>query len=980
MVSDSLNSAADKRKKSTGHETQEFAQSILDALDSHIAVLNEKGEIIAVNDAWKCFAENNEGTPISCDVGINYLEVCDAAIGAWAEEAPIVANAIRKIITGDQTEFSLEYPCHSSSQERWFKICIKHFDDKRSTKLVVAHENITQRKKHEKELERTNRLYSSLSHINQAIVRMTSRDDFFRQVCQFLVQEGGFSLAWIGWHDPETHRIMPIAQWGDEKGSLKRVRIYTDSRPEGLGPGGTAFREGKPYICNNFFLDPTTELWREEARKQNINAVAVFPIRSNGETCGTFTVYAKEPEFFQDREVALLNEVASNVSFALDNFQREQERQQSQVELQRMQEKLELRVKQRTAELERANSSLQIEIAERKQSEAKTLIRTRQLETVAILGQQALTNVDIDSLMQNITDYVTTTMGVEKSSLWEFVPDAEFLRFRAGTGWETDVSSFILTNSNDSHAGYALSQDAPLIITDLNRETRFQPPAFLLKEGVKSGVIVVIGGGKTPFGTLGAYTAKSRQFTRDDVYIMQNMAHVLSTTLEQRRISSEIIQLNANLQEMNQELSIRNAQRQITMDALQEAAEVLEQAKAEADEAREYAETANRSKNEFLSRMSHELRTPLNAILGFSQILEDQELTALQQESVKYILKGGRHLLNLINDVLDIARIEAGRFELSIESIALDDIIPEACALVRPLASEHNIQLQLNSLSSANCHVTADRRQLKQVLINLLSNAIKYNQPQGKVIVSWESVNDEKTRISVQDTGYGIAQEDLSKLFTPFERLDAGNSDVEGTGLGLALSQRLLTAMDSELRAESTLGEGSTFFFELQSAMAPEDVMITSSKTSLSNNSDSASEEEYTLLLIEDNASNLRLIEMILANRPEITLHSAIQGSVGLDLARQHEPDMILLDLHLPDMSGQQILNQLKRSAITRDIPVIVISADATPSRVQKLLNQGVAAYLTKPLDVVEFLQILDKTLQPKIARTHEPNNEENSI
>lgn len=966
MISDSTKIAKDKPSGIANQGSQRFSQSILNALTSHIAVLNRKGDIIAVNDAWRRFAENNDGTAISCGIGINYLEVCDSAKGAWAEEAPIVAHGIREIIAGNQTEFSLEYPCHSPSQERWFEVRVTHFGGKRTRKLVVAHENISERKKHEKELERINRLYSSLSHINQAIVRMSSRDDFFRQVCQSLVEEGGFSMAWIGWHDPETHRITPIAQWGDEKGALKRVRIYADTRPEGLGPGGIAFREERPYICNDFYLDPTTELWREEARKQNINAAAVFPIRSNGQVCGTFTVYATELEFFQDKEVALLDEVASNVSFALDSLAREQTRQQSEVELQQMREKLELRVKQRTAELERANTSLQTEIAERKESEAKTLMRTRQQEAVAIVGQQALANVDINSLMQNITDYVTTTMGVEKSSLLEFLPDAEFLRFRAGTGWGKEATSLIISNGSVSHAYYALSQDAPLIITDLNTETRFEPSSFLLEEGVKSGVTVVIGGGKTPFGTLGAYTAKSRQFTRDDVYIMQNMAHLLSAIMEQRRISSEITQLNSHLQEINQQLNIRNGQRQISMDALQEAAEVLQQAKAEADEAREYAETANRTKNEFLSRMSHELRTPLNAILGFSQILEDQELTALQQESVKYIIKGGRHLLNLINDVLDIARIEAGRFELSIESIALDDIIPEACALLRPLATEHNIQLQQKSLSSANCHVTADRRQLKQVLINLLSNAIKYNQPGGTVIVSWESATEEKIRISVQDTGHGIAKEDLSKLFTPFERLDAANSDVEGTGLGLALSQRLLTAMDSELRAESTLGEGSIFFFELPSALAPEDVMVNLSSATNNPRAQNTFEKPYTILLIEDNASNLRLIEMILTNRPGVTLYSAIQGSQGLDLARQHEPDMILLDLHLPDMSGQQILNQLKRSAITRDIPVVVVSADATPSRIQNLLDQGVTAYLTKPLNVVQFLQILDETLQLK--------------
>jgi len=959
MHADSTEIIAGKRGKTAKPELQGFSQFLLDALSSSIAVLNHDGEIIAINESWRRFTKDNKRTAISGGVGINYLDVCESTKNAWPE-APAVTRGIQAIMAGQSTEFSLEYPCHTPGQERWFEIRVTQFGDKPAMHLMVAHENITERKKHEKELKRTNRLYAALSHINHAIVRMSSRDDFFQQVCQFLVQEGGFSLAWIGWHDPKTHRIIPIAQWNVEKGFLQKVQDYADNRPE-----GTAFREEKPYICNNVSLDPSTELWREEAIKQDFLAVAVFPIRSTEQMCGTFTVYAKEVGFFQDKEVALLDEVASNISFVLDSLNLEEKRQQSEAELHRMQEELELRVQQRTAELESANTSLQNEIAERKESEAKTLMRIRQQEVVAIVGQQALANVDIDSLMQNVTYYLTTAMGVEASALLELLPDEKYFRFRAGTGWKTEHINVLLPNNADSHAGYALLSDASLIIDDLNTEQRFKPSPHLLEEGIVSGVTVTVGGGKKPFGVLGAYTVQSRHFTPDDIYVMQNMAHVLSATLEQRRISDEIIQLNAHLQEINQELNIRNGQRQIAMDALQEAAQVLEEAKAEADQARENAEKANRTKNEFLSRMSHELRTPLNAILGFGQILEAQELTSIQQESVKYIIKGGRHLLNLINDVLDISRIEAGRFDLSIESIAVDDIVQEACALIRPLAMEHQIRLRANPQIDKNFHIMADRRQLKQVLINLLSNAIKYNQAGGEVAVSWELTPEEKMRISVQDTGLGIAEEDLSKLFTPFERLDAANSDVEGTGLGLALSQRLLMAMNSRLLAESTLGKGSTFFFDLPLANAPEDVMMHLSESSApGNGAENPPEKQYTLLLIEDNSSNLRLIEMILTNRPGISLHSAIQGSVGLDLARQHEPDLILLDLHLPDMSGQEILAQLKRSAITKNIPVVVISADATPSRIQRLLDQGVVAYLTKPLNVVDFLKVLDETLR----------------
>ena len=758
---------------------------------------------------------------------------------------------------------------------------------------------------------------------------------------------------------------------------MQEIKVYADDRVEGRGPVGRTFREGRPYICNDFYNDPGTLPWQAVARERGINAVAVFPIRAMGQVHGTLAVYATETDFFQDKEVELLEEVSSTVSFALDSLEAVKQREQYETELHRMHEELELRVKQRTTELEQANASLQREVVERQAAEAKVLMRMSQQKALAAIGQQALINVDLDSIMQNITDYVTSTMGVEVSSLLELLPGGENFCFRASSGWKADVSQYQLPNDANSHAGCALLSETPLIVDDFSKETRFKPSPHLLEEGIVSGATVTVGGGGKPFGILGAYTVNSRHFTPDDIYSLQNMANVLSTALEQRRITNEITQLNDHLQEVNEKLNTRNGQLQMTMDALEETVQMLKQAKAEADEAKESAENANRTKNEFLSRMSHELRTPLNAILGFGQILEQQELTELQIESVKYIIKGGRHLLNLINDILDISRIEAGRFDLSIEPIDLNGIIEEACALIRPLAAEYNIQLSPEPSMIADCHVMADRRQLKQVFINLFSNAIKYNNPGGKVTVSWTTTEEGKIRISVIDTGHGIAAEDISKIFTPFERLDADTTGVEGTGLGLPLSQHLLTVMGSDLFVKSTLGKGSNFYFDLPSASAPENELVNSSKSIYDLGARTLPEKKYTILLIEDNPSNLRLIEMILSSRPEVTLYSAIQGSMGLELARQHLPNLILLDLHLPDMSGQQVFNQLKGSEITRDIPIMVVSADATPSRIERVMKGGATAYLTKPLNVVDFLKAVDETLQSKKTASPKMHTEE---
>jgi PAS domain S-box-containing protein len=376
--------------------------------------------------------------------------------------------------------------------------------------------------------------------------------------------------------------------------------------------------------------------------------------------------------------------------------------------------------------------------------------------------------------------------------------------------------------------------------------------------------------------------------------------------------------------------------------------------------AKEDAERANRAKSEFLSRMSHELRTPLNAILGFAQLLEIDDLEGDQEESVEQILRGGRHLLSLINEVLDISRIETGSLALSAEPVDVLEILDETMALIRSLANERRIRVEVDASMAGVRTVRADRQRLKQVLLNLASNAVKYNHENGTVRFSARPGAAGRLCIEVTDDGPGLTPEQLARLFVPFDRLGAEQTDVEGTGIGLALSRRLAEAMGGRLEATSAPDQGATFTVELPVAEAPparfDDMPVLAPAVTT---------EATTggVLYIEDNPTNLRLLERLLAQRGGIRLLTSTEGAPALALARRHRPDIVLLDLHLPDMDGTEVLRQLRADPVTAEVPVVIVSADATPGQIERLRTAGATDYMTKPFDLARLLELLDDVL-----------------
>lgn len=571
-------------------------------------------------------------------------------------------------------------------------------------------------KAHKREIERSNRLYAALSQINQAIVMAKDRDELFSRTCEALVEHGGFHMAWLGWQAPGSDSLKVVASAGQGTAYLDHILQENRGKLPPSGPWAMAVREGRPYICNDMLFDDISRPWRHTAVRHHLQSSASLPLKTKGRVCAVINVYAREPDFFRAREIALLEEAALDISFALDNF---------------------------------ALS------AERQAAEARALTESH------------FSQATIDSMP-----------GI----LYFYNEQGEFLRWNRN--FET-VSGYSADEIATMHPlqFFATEDQRPLAerIADVftGGEGSIEAP-FLSRDGTR-----------TPYFLTG------RSVTYDGERCLVGVGIDISA-----RTAAE----NA-LKELNETLEIK-----------------IEERTAELRDAVVRAEAADRVKSAFLATMSHELRTPLNSIIGFTGIVLQGlagPLTGEQEKQLTMVRGSARHLLDLINDVLDLSKIEAGQLEVRSDRVILNESITRVLETIRPMAERKGLALKSRLAPDLPVEILADRRRLDQILINLLNNAIKFTD-QGSVELDVSVTNGIESKIGrrtrralvleVRDTGIGIKPDDLAKLFQPFRQLDTGlTRQHDGTGLGLAICRRLAELMDGTISASSEWNAGSCF-------------------------------------------------------------------------------------------------------------------------------------------------------------------------
>ena len=757
---------------------------------------------LAVNDAFTTL------TGLKDVIGKKVSEVIPGIL----ESDPELFERYSRVASSGKPE---RFEMFVAALRMWFSISV--YSPKREH-FVAVFEVITERKAHEREIERLNKLYATLSGINKAVVRVKTREELFQEVCHTTAEHAGFKVVWVGWQDLESHEVMPVARSGDKQAYLDNIKVYADDRPEGRGPVGICIREDRPSIFNDFQHSELSASWQKALVAHELRAVAAFPIHCNKKVCGAFTVYDSEANVFQDKEVALLEEAAMDISFALDNLDREARKQAAEASLHQSDERF-----------RRAMEATSDGLWEWNIETGQTYYSPGYLKMLGYVGNESLDTYTVwtDLIHPDDLASVLSTKQDCIENRREIFQTEFRMRSKDGT-WR-----WILGR------GKAASRDAEgkarLVVgthVDITERKQIEQKIITAKEEwentfdaitelifIHDGDGKIIRANKAYEQPAGMSLAECVGRPYWEIFPKNNgiIDACREAAVSGKPMSEELV-IDSRGKTFNVRMYPKLDGEGTYLYSVHVMQDITESKKViEAEIMKETAEAANKAKSDFLANMSHELRTPLNAILGFSELMSTGlggPLTDQQKEYTTDIFTSGQHLLSLINDILDLSKVEAGKMELQMSEFGIKRLLESSISLFKEKAYKQSIQMTVEIAEGLDTMI-GDERKIKQVLFNLLSNATKFT-PDGGKIHTVAALADDKEFIefSVLDTGIGISPGDQKKLFTPFQQIDTRlTREYKGTGLGLSLCKKIVELHGGRIWIESEAGKGSRFIF-----------------------------------------------------------------------------------------------------------------------------------------------------------------------